>query len=247
MTQPPGTVSKILWHFTGGPKWIEEQSRQDRKPKPPAEAFEALLSILKSKDLRLGGYREVVRISVPSLWEYDLKAHKKVRRKSKVVKWSSVQVCCLSDIPIAHLSYHAARYGKLAVGFHRRAAVRHGFNPVFYSLHNTSIVRSVRQGFLQLRHIQAESLQELANDIESEIDNAECEHGEPVEIDLGFQMRDLARQAERIEDAASSANKSFANCSHSSKPLSEKIFQLYTVSGSGAPQKRSPLRWTTWP
>ena len=41
----PGSVSKILWHFTGGPKWNDQKKRQAKKQKPAAEAFENLCLI----------------------------------------------------------------------------------------------------------------------------------------------------------------------------------------------------------
>jgi hypothetical protein len=44
----------------------------------------------------------------------------------------------LADIPVAHLSYHAHRYGKAAIGFHRDAAIREGFHPVFYTWHEAA-------------------------------------------------------------------------------------------------------------
>jgi hypothetical protein len=34
MPSSPGTVSKILWHFTGGPRWNEVEKRQEATPKP---------------------------------------------------------------------------------------------------------------------------------------------------------------------------------------------------------------------
>ena len=41
MNGTPGTVSKILWHFTGGPRWNSELNRQEQEPKPAEEACEA--------------------------------------------------------------------------------------------------------------------------------------------------------------------------------------------------------------
>ena len=165
MAQPPGTVSKILWHFTGGPKWNTTKNCQERKPKPAAEAYGALLSILGSKEFRLGEYHEVVKVRLPKL-RYNKQTRKKEERTNRVVEMRSSPVCCLSDIPIAHLSYHAARYGKIAIGFHREAAVRHGFNPVFYSLYDAR-VRNVRSGFAQLRRIDTSSIDSIADDLES--------------------------------------------------------------------------------
>jgi len=44
----------------------------------------------------------------------------------------SAPVVCLADIPIIHLSYHAQRYGEIAIGFHRKHVMEKGFMPVFY-------------------------------------------------------------------------------------------------------------------
>ena len=142
MPSSPGTVSKILWHFTGGPRWNNALQRQELEPKPSVEAYNALVSILHSKELRLGKYKEIVRAIVrrenghksdylPGLEDLG------------VFEWSldSSPVCCLADIPIAHLGYHADRYGKLAIGFHRTAAMRHGFSPVLYLLQESEIIR----------------------------------------------------------------------------------------------------------
>ncbi len=45
-----------------------------------------------------------------------------------------------------HLGYHAERYGKFAIGFHRHAAVAHGFNPVMYGLETSDVVNSIYSG-----------------------------------------------------------------------------------------------------
>ena len=61
----PGTVSKILWHFTGGPQWSQKLRKQKLRPKPPKQAYKALKKILSSKTLRVGGYREIIRKQTP--------------------------------------------------------------------------------------------------------------------------------------------------------------------------------------
>ena len=40
----------------------------------------------------------------------------------------------MADIPIIHLGYHANRYGKFAIGFHRQAIIDCGFSPVLYQV-----------------------------------------------------------------------------------------------------------------
>jgi hypothetical protein len=53
MSLVPGTVSKIHWHFTGGPRWNKDLNRQEDHPKPIEDAFVALLSILRSKEIQV--------------------------------------------------------------------------------------------------------------------------------------------------------------------------------------------------
>ena len=65
MNSTPGTVSRILWHFTGGPKWNQRLKKQGKKPKHNEDAYSHLAGILKSKTLRLGGYAETLTVSVP--------------------------------------------------------------------------------------------------------------------------------------------------------------------------------------
>lgn len=141
----PGTVSKILWHFTGGPAWNDTEDRQERRRKSPAAAFDALLGILSSRELRLGRYSEVIKVRVRTR-TYDRTAQK-FRSKPILTTIRSAPVCCLADIPIAHLSYHAHRYGKFAIGFHRAAVIKHGFNPVLYTLHGSDVLASIHEGF----------------------------------------------------------------------------------------------------
>jgi hypothetical protein len=138
MANVPGTVSKILWHFTGGPAWNERDDRQERKRKPPESAYDALVGILRTREVRLGRYSEVVKVRVPTR-TYDRKTNK-FRARNILKTLRSAPVCCLADIPIAHLSYHAQRYGKFAIGFHRTSVIRHGFNPVLYT---TAVQNSV--------------------------------------------------------------------------------------------------------
>lgn len=139
----PGTVSKILWHFTGGPEWDEQAQKQKNKPKEPAKAYKKLCQILEGKKLKLGDYKEYVigkedelRV-VPHL---DLKM-RGVRVKNELFKnFLSREVCCVADIPIQHLPYHAYRYGKFAIGFHRDALIKSKFNPVLYTLSEEKIL-----------------------------------------------------------------------------------------------------------
>ncbi|MFI5113892.1 MAG: abortive infection system antitoxin AbiGi family protein [Terriglobales bacterium] len=227
MKQPPGTVSKILWHFTGGPAWNSTERRQAAKPKPAEEAYQALLSILRSKELRLGGYREVVKVHVPKLRRYSKKEHKWETLKNTIVEMESSPVCCMSDIPVAHLSYHAKRYGKLAIGFHRDAAVRHGFNPVFYTLYNSNVPRSVRNVLVKLRKVEHNSIESIADDIENHIqylEDLEDDQSRDVERDLALSVVDLNDEVSAIEDAVSSARKGFGEFLAFVKTFDKKEF-----------------------
>ena len=92
-------------------------------PKPVGEAFDALSGILQTKELRLGSYREVVSVKVP-IARRDPGTKKRIPSSHKIVYRESAPVCCVADIPIAHRSYHASRYGTIAIGFHRDAVAK---------------------------------------------------------------------------------------------------------------------------
>jgi Putative abortive phage resistance protein AbiGi, antitoxin len=149
-TVPPGTVSKILWHFAGGPTWNINTHRQNEKPKPSKEAYRNVKSILKERRLRLGNYREVVNVVIPERQKFISTTRQFEKQTNVPIEIESSAVCCLSDIPIPHLQYHSARYGRFAIGFHRDAIIHHGFNPVFYALENAPTIRSTYQGLSSL-------------------------------------------------------------------------------------------------
>lgn len=139
---PSGTVSKILWHFTGGPVWDIKKNKQSNYPKKFDSAYEILKSILKDNKLKLSSYPEVFNVKVPKfIFDKEKKELQKEGYENKTIKASPV--CCLADIPIQHLSYHAKRYSKFAIGFYRKSAVENNFNPVFYSLNRTDVVNSI--------------------------------------------------------------------------------------------------------
>jgi len=131
-----GTNSEILWHFTGGPVWRASRQKQALNPKPAIDAYNALLSILTSSELRLGQYRELVKVKLPT------------GHDTEVIE--SAPVCCLAEIPLAHLGHHARRYGKFAVGFHRYAVIKRGFNPVFYTSERSRVLRSISTAFARV-------------------------------------------------------------------------------------------------
>src|SRR6266849_6798210 len=125
--QKPGTVSRILWHFTGGPEWDAERREQKSSPKPHAHAYRNLKSILQTKELRLGDYQEIVKVVIPKRRKFNITRRRTEVERNVRVEVRSAPICCLSDIPAPHLSYHAYRYGKFTIGFHRSSAVTHSF------------------------------------------------------------------------------------------------------------------------
>ena len=76
----------------------------------------------------------------PSTWKVNPTTNKIIGSNFAKTTLESVPVCCLAEIPVEHLSYHAKRYGKIGIGFHRDAAIRCGFNPVFYQLHTSDVL-----------------------------------------------------------------------------------------------------------
>jgi hypothetical protein len=102
MVDMPGTVSKILWHFAGGPTWNAKENRQNKHPKSARAAYAALVSILQSRELRIGQFKEVVKVRVPYVRKHDPKTDTFKYEKNVLVEEMSVPVCCLADIPVAH-------------------------------------------------------------------------------------------------------------------------------------------------
>lgn len=152
----PGTVSRILWHFTGGPVWNETERKQGSSPKPASRAYANLRSIISDRQLRLGGYKEVIRVRFAERRKYDPATKKAETIRNVTEELTSSPVCCLADVPVIHLSYLAQRYGKFAIGFHRDSVVRNGFNPVFYALDNARSILSIYRGLGQIDSIDGE-------------------------------------------------------------------------------------------
>lgn len=120
MSKSPGTVSKILWHFTGGPEWDSELHKQKKVLKKNSSSFEILNKIIDGGVLKTGSFSEVAQ-TLSMNGDDDVLNTIQTR-----------PVCCLADIPIQHLGYHSKRYGKIAIGFHRSAIMR-AFHPVLYN------------------------------------------------------------------------------------------------------------------
>ena len=201
MRQPngvPGTVSKIHWHFTGGPRWDMRKQCQHKSPKKAILAYEAL--VFQSKTLRLGQYHELVKTA------YTIRrtdpATEKTRLEPREKTFESTPVCCLADIPIAHLSYHSHRYGKFAIGFHRESVVRHRFSPVFYGLHDSEPLQFLRRSISSAEEI-SDGAQDKALDVRLFEQSFVCEKGHPLEDTS--EISDFESAFESIADSASAA------------------------------------------
>ncbi len=203
MNNNPGTVSKILWHFTGGPTWDTKANKQGKKLKPANEAFSNLKAIIKSRTLKVGRFRELVNVVLPSYKEYSLFEKGVVEIKNKPITMHSSSVCCLADIPSVHLGYHATRYGKFAIGFHRSSVVRHGFNPVLYTLPTTEVIRHIYEGLSSIESIDAGDLVSAAESIETNIMDEIDEHH-----DISIDTSEVVSQAEVMEGYAQEAQSS---------------------------------------
>ena len=218
MKPTPGTVSKILWHFTGGPLWDAAEQRQQRRPKPADDSYAALVGILRSKQLRLGRYREVVRVRLPQTRRDYPMLQLTVRKKTEVFKLESAPVCCLADIPVAHLAYHAGRYGKIAVGFHREAAVAHGFNPVLYAVYGSDVLKSLHRSFRELDRVSGGRSWTMPARIASDLEDLKCEYGHSVDLD------DVRSAVEELDEFVGTARRRLQDVIAFVKTFHEKEF-----------------------
>jgi hypothetical protein len=171
MSFRPGTVSKILWHFTGGPLWCETTQKQLKELKPAINSYNALIAILDSKQLRLGQYKEIVKIIVKEKRVYNLILRESELIKDYPVTLTSKPVCCVADIPLQHIAYHANRYGKIAIGFHRSAVIKAGFNPVMYTLEHTDLLNKIYEGYSKLDGIDVSSTKTEIENLQGKIDS----------------------------------------------------------------------------
>lgn len=203
----PGTVSKILWHFTGGPTWNTKTRRQSKSPKSAAKAYKNLKSILRTKELRLGTYKEVVKVILPKRKKFNPETKKVEVQKNVPADIESSSICCLSDIPAPHLRYHAYRYGKFAVGFHRNAIIRAGFNPVFYTLQDTPVVRSIYEGFSSLKTIDPEVIRNAAESIELQACDIEADY-DYIDVDISDEAFEIQYEADILESSISDITQS---------------------------------------
>jgi len=182
---PPGTVSKILWHFTGGPRWNPKKKQRYKSLKPSADAYDALKGILADCKLRVGQTIEDIKILWPELQFSQAPPHRLEGVRDVPKQLNSVQVCCLADIPIAHLAYHAGRYGKFAIGFHRDSVIRSGFNPVFYTLESTRIIRSIFGAVTRISDVNVSGIFQTTEEIRARLPKTSfSDFG--LELDLSY-------------------------------------------------------------
>ena len=101
-SRTPETVSQILWHFTGGPVWDEFAQRQRTRTEADRASIYVLVQVMESKILRVGSYKEVVKVVFK---EQEPSTSGTVKATKHTRKIASSPVVCLADIPIMHLSY----------------------------------------------------------------------------------------------------------------------------------------------
>lgn len=205
MAYRPGTVSKILWHFTGGPMWDETTNKQLKELKPAIKGYEALKAILKSQELRVGKYHEIVKVIVPEKRRYNIEKKNIETLINHPVTVKSKPVCCVADIPLQHIDYHSNRYGKIAIGFHRESIIKSGFNPVMYTLEDTVLLNSIYQGYLAVDDVNPYNAKSEIESVQNEIDSVIAENNLDTYIDTSSLLSDL----EWIEHSHQKIDESF--------------------------------------
>lgn len=195
----PGTVSKILWHFTGGPHWDHASNKQSKELKSAKSGYEALQSILHSRKLKVGSYHEIVKVVVDKKNYFDeLSSELKILHNTPIEVKSS-RVCCVADIPLQHIAYHASRYGKIAIGFHREAILKAGFNPVMYTLEDSQLIKSIYSGYAR---VDSYEVWDAKNEVESLQEALEDEMTVEVDIsDVSDALDNIESQMEEIESS----------------------------------------------
>lgn len=203
MSLRPGTVSKILWHFTGGPLRDNENNKQLKELKPTKNGYHALNSILKSNELKVGNYAEIVKVIIPSKRFFDPKTQKHIVKENYPLTIKSAPVCCIADIPLQHIAYHSNRYGKIAIGFRRDSILKAGFNPVMYTLENSDLIKDIYKGYDALSDIEGGiwSLESECDDLQSNLD----------ELEVDIDTFSLSNEISYVEDANENVGIGYSN------------------------------------
>jgi len=101
------------------------------------------VAILASKELRIGRLQERIDVEMREAQRLGIGEHRTVTFRNVTRPLLFAPVCCLADIPVIHLGYHAGRYGKIAIGYHRESVLKAGFSPVFYQLPDSLAAKSL--------------------------------------------------------------------------------------------------------
>jgi hypothetical protein len=215
----PGTVSKILWHFTGGPTWNTDLNKQNDVPKEKKLALETLQRIISSKYLRVSNYKELIKVIIPEMLVYNQETRTREKHKNVTKIIESSPVCCLADIPIQHLEYHSNRYGKFAIGFHRESAIKNGFNPVFYTLEHSKVINSIYQGLLSVKYAETKyarnylegfeyTISSAIDDAMSEIQEIDEDGNIDIDIDVSGDIDNIVSELDDFDNVFEEATKS---------------------------------------
>lgn len=228
MVDRPGTVSNVLWHFTGGPAWDRSLQRQCTERKSEDAAFQALIGILESRVLRVSSYQEFVHAEV-SFLRRDIESNTRLPRK-KTVHIPTARVNCVADIPLMHLGFHARRYGKFAIGFRRDALIKAGFNPVLYTLQNRGLAATLHEVMTSLETAASEledvprELESFTDEVREQVDSLEGANGEPfdhgIDLDPGF----VGMEIGDVESALESASEELSRALSFVKTFREREF-----------------------
>jgi hypothetical protein len=103
-----------------------------------------------------------------------------------------------------HLGYHAKRYGKFSIGFYREAAIRMGFNPVFYTLENQQVIQNYYIANAKLRGVYVDGiideLESTSSEIESNIADLNLrDEDSPPGVDFSSVTSDLDSLKDDVE------------------------------------------------
>lgn len=224
----PGTVSKILWHFTGGPEWNSVNNKQKMECKAPSKAFDNLVSILDAQMLKVGNYNEVVKPKI-NLNQFDTATNQWTNFPNTERHVGFNPVCCLADIPLQHLDYHSDRYGKFAIGFYREKIIGQ-FHPVFYTLNNsTQILHEFYRLFTTIKNIEHDAWTKInyieqANKSISEIKN-KIKHYNIEDSGLFNAIEKVSNSVKKLENGLNTIDETFRNFGSFFKSFDETEFE----------------------
>jgi hypothetical protein len=106
------------------------------------------------------------------------------------------------------LGYHSRRYGRFALGFHREAVVKAGFNPVFYTLQDAPTICSIYSGFAALNKANVDAIRAAADDAELEMTSIEKDDDT---LAASSNLFEIQSEAILLEKRISTARKSLSD------------------------------------